>query len=353
MYVKDLAIELLRRDHLPIVYSTLLGEVAHELRTATVPVIDDLGLLSVVPDIIHGNHHLELMTALLRFPGVPAVHVCHAWGSWEAAPPRFPRIRRYVAVDHTCRDSLVCESGVPKNRAVVILNWVDLDRFGQRGPLPPRPKRALVYSNYAGDGTLLEAVRSACEAQGLSLDVRGAASGNTCRAPESLLPQYDLVFAKARCALEAMASGAAVVLCDFAGAGPLVTSSNWDRLRKLNFGRRALCHSVTAEYLVDQISNYNPDDAGEVTRRTRESAGLAAATDQLIELYREVVAEHKAVGVPYESDHKAASEYLAWLTPYAQSHSMLHAKVEECARLRAERDWLRGLLKKAGVDPYS
>ena len=40
--------------------------------------------------------------------------------------------------------------------------------------------------------------------------------------PEELLPKYDLVFAKARCALEAMATGCAVVLCDFAGLGSMV-----------------------------------------------------------------------------------------------------------------------------------
>ena len=41
----------------------------------------------------------------------------------------------------------------------------------------------------------------------------------------TLTGDYDLVFAKARCALEAMAVGAAVVLCDTHGLGPMVTSA--------------------------------------------------------------------------------------------------------------------------------
>src|SRR2546430_4332475 len=31
---------------------------------------------------------------------------CHGWLPWEETPPHFPRILRYVAVDHTCRDRL-------------------------------------------------------------------------------------------------------------------------------------------------------------------------------------------------------------------------------------------------------
>jgi len=70
-YVRDLALGLLRKGHTPIVYAPELGELAWELRDATVPVIDNLGSLGVTPDVIHGNHNTELMTALLQFQDVP------------------------------------------------------------------------------------------------------------------------------------------------------------------------------------------------------------------------------------------------------------------------------------------
>src|SRR5581483_5418394 len=110
LYVRDLATALLERGHQPVAYSTVLGEVAEELRMATIPVVNDLDLLAVKPDIIHGQHHFETMTALLRFPSAPAIYVCHGWWPWEETPPHFPRIRQYVAVDYTCRDRLVCEN---------------------------------------------------------------------------------------------------------------------------------------------------------------------------------------------------------------------------------------------------
>src|SRR4051812_40372726 len=102
LYVRDVALCLLRRGHSPVAYSTQLGPVANELRAATVPVIDDLSLLAAPPDVIHGQHHVDAMTAMLRFPDVPAVYFCHGWLPWEEMAPLFPSVRRYVAVDDLC-----------------------------------------------------------------------------------------------------------------------------------------------------------------------------------------------------------------------------------------------------------
>src|SRR5258708_23860059 len=77
LYVRDTAMELLKRGHSPIAYSTILGEVARELQAAKIPVVDDLNDLAVVPDLIHGQQHMELMTALLHFPRVPAIQFIH------------------------------------------------------------------------------------------------------------------------------------------------------------------------------------------------------------------------------------------------------------------------------------
>src|SRR4029453_4803179 len=61
---------------------------------ATIPVVDDLDSLATVPHIIHGHHHLETMTALLRFPDACRL-VLPRLAPWGEAPPRFPRIRQY------------------------------------------------------------------------------------------------------------------------------------------------------------------------------------------------------------------------------------------------------------------
>ncbi|HEV8484822.1 MAG TPA: glycosyltransferase [Blastocatellia bacterium] len=316
LYVRDVTTSLLARGHTPIAYSTTLGEVARELRSETIPVIDDLDSIAIAPDIIHGQHHLETMTALLRFPGVPAVYFCHGWLPWEEAPPRFPRILRYVAVDNTCRDRLVYEHGIPEDRIKVLLNFVDLERFKARGPLPPRPNRALVFSNNATEDSYVRMIRMVCERANIKLDVVGLKANNPLERPESVLGAYDLVFAKGRAALESLAVGAAVVLCDLTGIGPLVTAGEFDRLRSLNFGIRTLRDQVSEEVIERRIATYDRQDAAEVSRRVRATAGREAAVDQIEEVYREVLREFRSTSKsdPIE-EQRAASAYLRWLTP--------------------------------------
>ena len=222
LYVRDLALGLLARGHDPLAYSTRLGDVASELTAAGVTVTDDLDTLTVRPDIIHGHHHLDTMTALLHFPDTPAIYVCHGATPWEESAPRFPRILAYVAVDHACRDRLLEENGIAGDRIRVLLNFVDLERFKRRPQLPAHPQRALIFSNHANEHTHTEAVRSACDRANLRVDVVGKGVGNVSREPEAMLGNYDLVFAKGRAALEALAVGAAVILCDAAGAGPKI-----------------------------------------------------------------------------------------------------------------------------------
>jgi hypothetical protein len=268
--------------------------VAAELRKATVPVVDHLASVSVIPDLIHGQHHIETMSALFHFVNVPAIYFCHGWLPWEESPPRFPRILRYVAVDDTCRDRLVCEQGIPEQQVCVIRNFVDLAKFKLRDPLPEKPGRALVFSNYASESSYVKAIRETCERAGISVEIVGIQSGNVASTPELLLGKYDLVFAKGRCAFEAMAVGTAVILCDESGLGPMVTSGEFAGLKRLNFGARALREPVIAEKVALELARYDASDAREVTRQLRDSSGLEAALDQIVELYEEVIAEHQA-----------------------------------------------------------
>ena len=320
LYVCELAINLLRRGHSPIVYSPQLGLTARELRQATIPVVDNLDAIGSTPDLIHGQHHVETMSALLRFPNTPAVFFCHGWLPWEETPPKHPRILRYVAVDDTCLDRLVSESGIPEQRVSVILNSVDLEEFLPRAPLPAKPVRALVFSNGANESTHLGAVRDACQKSGLTLDVIGAKSGNVAERPQDLLGQYDIVFAKARCALEAMAVGSAVVLCDIKGVGPMVTSSEVDRLRRLNFGIRTLRERIDPGVLEKEIARYDAADAATVSQRIRETAGRAAAIDHIVELYQKVIDEFDADEIrDHDAEGRAEAAYLRDLTRYFEA----------------------------------
>ena len=311
LYVRDLALALQRRGHTPVVYTTEIGELGLSLRRATVPVVEDLDKISTPPDIIHGQHHVETMTALAYFTDAPAVFFCHGWRPWEERPPRHPRIYRYVAVDDTCRDRLLFEGGVSEEHTRVLLNALDLERFRPRAPLPEKPRRALVFSNNVLD--YVPVVREACARTGIALDVAGEYSGNLLEEPEKVLAEYDLVFAKARCALEALAVGASVVLCDAAGAGPLVTSLEVARLRRLNFGIRALSEEMRPDVLVREIERYDAADAAEVSRRIRAEADQEQSFDETIALYEEAIAEHARAPRDAAEEGRAVADYLRWV----------------------------------------
>lgn len=353
LYTRDLALALRRSGHEPVVFSPTLGEVAAEVRERGVPVISDLDQLGVAPDLIHGQHHLQAMAAMMRFPEVPAIFVCHGWLPWQEAPPRFPTIRRYVVVDTLRRDRLVLEHGIAPEMVEIVGNFVDLDRFVRRHePLPSRPRRALLFSNNAGENELSAAVREACSSRGLELEIVGLESGRPVSRPELLLPEFDLVFARGRAALEAMAAGAAVVLCDVEGDGPLVTSGNFDVLKTLNFGIGALQRPFDARRLAAAVDGYDPADAGRVCERVRAKCGLPEAVGHVVRIYEDAIARHRPGASREETASIAGSRYLEWLGPFVEQQVLastaeaVRATSEAAARSEQQRIHLHTLLQQ-------
>ncbi len=318
LFVRDIARGLLAAGHHPVIYSPRLGRLAAEIRKETIPVVDDLSKLAAPPDIIHGQHANETLTALLHFPNAPALYFCHDWYFDEDYPPRFPRILRYVAVDDACYDKLVYERAVPEDRAHLVSQFVDLARFAPRAPLPEKPRRAAVLCNHTKENDHLRAAREACARQGLTLDAYGAGVCQTCERPEEMLRDYDIVFAKGRAALEAAAVGAAVVVYWWRRLGPMVNTGNLERLRTDGFGMRSLSAQLTPEEFGSSIeralADYDPADAAEVSRRVRENAGRDEAIKELLRLYEEVIAEYIASPPARELEGPAAAAHLRELS---------------------------------------
>lgn len=314
------------------VYSPRLGAVADELSARGVEVSCDLGTIygqGDSPDIIHGQHGIETMAALVRFPAVPAIYVNHDVGFWHDSSPWHPRIRRYVGVSDANGDHLVVERGIPRDRVEVLLNWVDLDRFIPRGALPPRPVRALVLSNYATENSGLAVIRVACEESGVTLDVRGSGVGNPTLDPERILRDYDLVFAKGRAAAEAAAVGCCVIVSDFGKIGPLVTTENIADCRRRNFGQSTFIGPVTVDLIADAIGRFDPTDAAEVSRLVRLEAGLDLATARFIALYLDVIAEHARDESDWRQDEaKATASFFGALSPVVDAIPSLQRETQ-------------------------
>jgi hypothetical protein len=305
----DLAAGLQRRGHEIAVFAPLLGPSADVLRSRGVAVTDRPEDVPWVPDVIHGHHNHVLASAMAHFRASPGLFVCHSAAFWFDGAPRLPRVKRLCAVDEACRARLVAETGLPSDDIVLLMNAVNTDLFTPRAPLPARPARALLL---AKNSAHVAAVRDAARVSGLVLDEIGSAFGQEVDDLHEQLRNYDIVFATARMAIEAMAVGCAVVVVDGRGLAGLATTATMEAWRVRNFGISVLTRAVTAEAIAAEIARYDATDATAVSAHIREAAKLSAYLDQVEALHREVAtALHD---VDHAEDLRATGLFMAeWL----------------------------------------
>jgi hypothetical protein len=171
--VRELAFELQRRGHFPMVYSPKISGDTLEWFSG-IPVVDNLQKLPCTPDIIHGQHREPVQAAMDFFPEVPVIYVSHSAADFLAGyemPDISPRIARYIAVDEWVMNALLTVAKTPPEKTRVMYNFVNTDRFRPREPLPEHPVKALVFSNYTFQDQekkdRLQVIRNACEETGL------------------------------------------------------------------------------------------------------------------------------------------------------------------------------------------
>ena len=284
---RDLALALKRAGHQPTVYTPRAGAIADELHAAGDPVVGDIADVVETPDVIHGHHVIQTAVAAARFPDTPAVFVCHDAVAWHDAPPRLPNIRAFVGVSGRCAARLVTD-GAPADAVSVIPNGIDTDRFQPGGPLPKKPRTALAF---AKNQAHLPGVIAACEARGIVLHVVGAAVGRVDAAPEALIPGYDLVFASALSAIEAIACLRPVVVCDGRGLAGMATPETYGLMRAENFGLALLTRPLTAEAVGAEIDRYDALGAAALGVKVRREAGLDVWAAAWTQLYGRLIAE--------------------------------------------------------------
>ena len=95
LYVRDVALALKKRGHHPVAYSTVLGEVAQDIREAGIEVVDDLAALSCVPDVIHEASSPGNDDGSAALPKTPAIGYCHGVEPWEEIPYKISAFTLY------------------------------------------------------------------------------------------------------------------------------------------------------------------------------------------------------------------------------------------------------------------
>ena len=327
--VRQLAPALRALGHRPICYSPQAGPIADTLRAAAIPVVTELdGALPAV-DVIHGHHLPTTVAALARWPETPAIFVCHDFVAWHDTPPLFPAVRRYVAVDDTVATRLRAE-GVDPSRQSVVLNQPDLTRFIPGPALPERPRRALAFAKNHGH---IEPIRRACETRGIALEIAGSAVGHVLDAPEEALREVDLVFTSALSAIEALACGRGVIVCDGRGLAGWASPARYTEWRRLNFGLGALRAAVTVEGVQREIDRYSAQEADAVSRCIRSEGGVHTQALQYSALYAAAIADNA-----WQHDHERTRAAMArYVEEWSPNRSAPRAWI-------TERQWLHDRL---------
>ncbi|MGE3889198.1 MAG: glycosyltransferase, partial [Vicinamibacterales bacterium] len=332
-----------------IAYGSDPQELPRLLESDVIPVATDLEHLPFRPDIIHAQHHLDAMTAITALPGVPAIYHCHG-AIWRESVPRHPRIYHYLAVSSTLKDRMSVEFLVPPSDISVVLNGVDMRRFRPRTQPPPaRLARALVYnSRHDANSPTVKAIREATEPRGIQLDFVGTRFGRLVDAPEALLPSYDVVFASGLSAIEAMASGCAVVVLGRTSCGELVRPDNFDRCRRANFTIAVNSPEPCACAIGAELDRYVPADTAAVSERARREADFDRMVDALVPIYQQAIARNASTAPDLTAEVLATSRYLRGIVPLIKmTDRMLNAQWSSPTRattleeLRADLEMLR------------
>ena len=320
--VRDLERELRGRGHAVCVYTDALGVISDEIIAAGGHVVTDMTDVPFTPDVVHAHHAGPTLEAAVRFPESPMVFVCHSRNFWLDMSIGQAQGCQFVAVDRSCAERLVAE-GVSPQDIRIISNAVALDRFTARDEIYSPPRRAAIFGNNASNGPFVESVRAACVILGLPLDEFGSGVGRTLDDPEHMLMHYDVVFAKARCAIEATAAGCAVILVDTAGYGGLVTASNVDELLDWNFGDRCLQRPHDPFAIVADVGRIESADAQVVSAFVRARCDLRAAAAAYEDVYRAACAAPRTAGrdghAVWREAHSRVVQYASELQAHLRS----------------------------------
>jgi hypothetical protein len=295
MFTIEVAKELSNRGHEVAVFCPRPGDLAKIIFPSGVWVKSRLSEVPWEPDIIHGQHHLQAIAALSYFVNTPAVYYCHGVRPWVEQVPQHPRIRNYVMMCEWMVSPTAMEFGVPRNRMTVIPNFVNMNRFSLVRSPPDRPRRGLLFGNKGFSEAELMRLERACSEHDISLDKVGYPYGNPQERPEAFLPDYDLVFAIGRCAVEAIACGCAVIPIVPGQAGQLITLENFRDWVFSNFspvyGTGAT--QIDGDWLRGELAKYSPEITSKVSTKLRKEHDLRGAITKLETIYQTAIDDYK------------------------------------------------------------
>lgn len=314
-FVRCLANGLESLGHSVLVYTNDSHQRQRLSENDLLPLVTDIEDLPFLPDVIHAQHHLDAMPALAALPGVPAIYHSHG-AVWKDCVVNHPRIYRYLAASRTSAHRIAVESNISPEDIEIFPNGVDIKRFTKVRRLPTQPARVLFFNrHHAADSAAISAIREATSKRGLELDCIGYYFGRLTDEPENVLPSYDIVFASGISAIEALASGCAVVVLGRTSCGEMVQPENFDAFRETNFSIATNSPPPSVEKIEMQLRRYSPQSCALATERLRCEADFRKSVIRLVEIYQRVIEQHRTRSPDPRAESLAMSKYLRRIVP--------------------------------------
>ncbi len=167
-------------------------------------------------------------------------------------------------------------------------------------------------------------------------------------APEVVLPEYDIVLASGRSAVEAMASGCAVLPISPSSCLDLVDPSNFDLFQSQNFSPKLSAGHFNAQAIINAISSYDPGRVAAVTATVRSKCALDAAVDVLESLYMKTVKEFSEQCSPPSTGHidelRALTNYIQSIMPMVRDRERLLVENHDLQQVIAMKEQTIGAL---------
>lgn len=214
-----------------LVYSPHLGTVAEKFAVKGFEITDDLGALQAFsPTLLHIHHQQETAQARIAVgPDCRRVNMIHGLlphPEWPGAD-----MDAYLAVSLHAKAKTALLGPPGWDDITLMPNFFDPRRFGNKQA--EQRSNALLHSSRVTDVNFRQ-MQGVLEQYGLALDHMGY-GGTVEASPETVLPQYNVVFAAGRSAIEALASGCHVILWDQGIVGPAITVGNFWYVLAANF----------------------------------------------------------------------------------------------------------------------
>lgn len=243
--------ELQRLGHEVWLYSPELGSFSDEAQRRGLAIAGTVEALPAQCDVVLAQDTIVSYDLGERFPGALTIfRICGDVVDFQT-PPQVPDLVDLVIVlsDRYERTAIGCATRAPILRLQIP---IDLHRLVPISVLPEVPRRAVLLGNYLERTDVVEA---ACAARGIEVARIGGAqqSYNVGTA----LDGTDIVFAKSRAALDAMACGRAVYVLDIFGGDGWVTPENYGILEADHFAGLATSRVIGPAEIEHDLTLYD------------------------------------------------------------------------------------------------